>query len=139
RSAVILGHLAQQALLLVVQSVILVGIALAIGAHFATGIVGIAVMTLAAVLLGAAIGALSHAMAITARSQEALIGASQAIILPMSFLSTAFMVPELMPDWIRTVAGYNPLSWAIDAARIGLDPAGDPMSIVIRLGWLTAF
>jgi ABC-2 type transport system permease protein len=139
RSAVILGHLTQQALLLVIQSVILVGISLAIGAHFATGLVGIGAMTLAAVLLGAAIGALSHAVAIMARSQEALIGTSQAIILPMTFLSTAFMVPQLMPDWIRTVAGYNPLTWAIDAARIGLDPAGDPASILLRLGWLTAF
>lgn len=139
RSAVILGHLTQQAILLVIQSVILVGISLAIGAHFATGLVGIGAMTLAAVLLGAAIGALSHAVAIMARSQEALIGTSQAIILPMTFLSTAFMVPQLMPDWIRAVAGYNPLTWAIDAARIGLDPAGDPAAILLRLGWLTAF
>jgi ABC-2 type transport system permease protein len=139
RTAIIAGHLTQLAVVVVLQSLILSGIGLAIGAHFPTGVAGIAVMTLAAVLLGAATGAFSHALAVSSRSQNALIGASQAVILPMTFLSTAFMIPELMPEWMRTVAAFNPLTWAIDASRIALDPAGDPGAIVVRLGWLAAF
>src|SRR5207244_13065966 len=103
------------------------------------GVVGIGITIVAAVLVGTATGALSHALAVTSRSQEALIGASQAIILPMTFLSTAFMAPQLMPDWIRTVAGYNPLSRAVDASRRALDPAGDAAAVLLRLGWLALF
>ena len=139
RSSIIFGHLAQQALIVILQTIILVAIGFAIGAHFRTGIVGIAVMAAVGVLLGCAIGALSHAIALSSRSQNALIGTSQAIILPMTFLSTAFMVPALMPDWMRTVAGYNPLTWAIDAARTALTPGGDPTVVLVRLGWLAAF
>ena len=136
RGAIIFGHLAQLALVVLVQSVTLVAIGLAIGARFPGGVFGIGVMTIAAILIGASTGALSHALALAARSQEALIGASQAIILPMTFLSSAFMVSPLMPEWMRVVAEYNPLSWAIDASRAALDPAGDPGYVLVRLVWL---
>jgi ABC-2 type transport system permease protein len=139
QGAIIYGHLVQGALIVAIQSVILVGVGLAIGAHFPGGSAGIGVTVLASILLGSAVGALSHAVALLARSQEALIGASQAIILPMTFLSTAFMVPQLMPDWMRTVAGYNPLTWAIDASRSALGTAPDVGYVAIRVGWLAAF
>jgi ABC-2 type transport system permease protein len=93
----------------------------------------------ATVLLGTAIGALKHAIAMLARTQETLIAVSQGIILPMTFLSTTFMVTALMPDWMATVAAYNPLTWAVDAARAAVDGSGDAAFIVSRLAWLGAF
>jgi hypothetical protein len=36
---------------------------------------------------------------------------------------------------MATVAGFNPLSWAVDAARIALD-GGDLGQVALRLGWL---
>lgn len=37
--------------------------------------------------------------------------------MPLTFLSTAFVRPAVMPDWIGTVARYNPVAWAIRAGR----------------------
>ena len=64
---------------------------------------------------------------------------SQGIILPMTFLSTTFMVTALMPDWMATVATYNPLTWAVDASRAAVDGSGDAAFILARLAWLTIF
>jgi ABC-2 type transport system permease protein len=50
-----------------------------------------------------------------ARQQEALIGISQLLSLPMTFLSSAIMDPQLAPGWMRTAARYNPLDWAVVA------------------------
>ena len=139
RSAVVIGHLAQGALIVVLQALILVGLGVAIGARFDGGLAGIAVMFVASILLGSAIGALSHGLALLARTQETLIAASQGIILPMTFLSTTFMVPSLMPDWMATVASFNPLTWAVEASRSALDGSGDAWFVLARLGWLTVF
>jgi ABC-2 type transport system permease protein len=93
----------------------------------------------ASIVLGVGIGALSHAIALRTRTQETLIAVSQGIILPMTFLSTTFMVPELMPDWMATVAGYNPLTWAADASRLAMSAAPDWPGVAMRLVWLAAF
>jgi len=139
RGAIITGHLVQGALIIVIQALILVGLAFVMGARFDGGPAGMAVTFLAAVLLGSAAGALSHGLALLARTQETLIAASQGIILPMTFLSTAFMIPALMPDWMATVVQYNPLTWAVDASRAALDATEDATYVVVRLGWLAAF
>lgn len=139
RFAVIVGHLGQQAFIVVIQAIVLVLLGLVLGARFDGGAAGVAVMFAASILLGTAIGALSHAIALLARTQETLIAVSQGIILPMTFLSTTFMVAELMPDWMATVAGYNPLTWAVDAARGALSASPDWASIWLRLGWLAIF
>jgi ABC-2 type transport system permease protein len=40
-----------------------------------------------------------------------------AVILPLTFLSSALMPQSLVPDWIRTVAKFNPVNWAVEAGR----------------------
>jgi ABC-2 type transport system permease protein len=139
RAALILGHLAQGAVILVLQTLILVAVGVTIGARFDGGVAGVGIMLVASLLLGSATGALSHAIGLLARTRETLIAVSQGIILPMTFLSTIFMVPELMPGWMATVAGFNPLTWATDASRASLDGAGDAASVALRLLWLAVF
>jgi ABC-2 type transport system permease protein len=139
RAAVILGHLGQQVLIVVLQALVLMVLGIVVGARFDGALPGVAAMLVASALLGSAIGALSHAIALLARTQETLIAVSQGVILPMTFLSTTFMVPELMPDWMATIAGVNPLTWAVDAARAALQGPADWSFVVVRLGWLAIF
>jgi ABC-2 type transport system permease protein len=139
RAAVIVGHLGQQAVIVVVQAAALIVLGIVVGARFDGGPIGVAVMLIASILLGTAIGALSHAIALIARTQETLIAVSQGIILPMTFLSTTFMAPDLMPGWMATVASFNPLTWAVDAARAALDGPSDWSFVATRLAWLAIF
>ena len=63
RSSLITGRLANAALQIVIQTLIIIGLALATGAEFANGAGGVAVLTAVAILLGAAFGAISNGIA----------------------------------------------------------------------------
>jgi ABC-2 type transport system permease protein len=117
RGALIAGRVAQGAVVIVVQSVIMVLIALALGASFAGGVLGVVVLILLAALLGSALASLSNALALVTRQEESLIGAVTFLVLPLTFLSTALVDADLMPGWMRTAADLNPVDWAIEAGR----------------------
>ena len=117
RSAFVTGRLAQDAISLTVQSLIIVFLALIIGATFPGGVIGVAVLILIGALLGAAFASYSNALALVVRKEESLIGMVQFVVLPMTFISAAFMQPDLMPGWMQTVAKFNPVNWAVTAGR----------------------
>jgi ABC-2 type transport system permease protein len=138
RGAMMLGSVLNQAVTIIVQSVVVVLVGLALGAEYAGGILGILVTFLAAVLLGAAFASLSNGMALLVRTQESLIGFSTMLTLPLSFLSSAMMAREAAPDWIQTVSSFNPVDWAVVAARQALSADPDWSAVLGRLGGLFA-
>jgi ABC-2 type transport system permease protein len=138
RGAMIIGTLAYQALTTVIQTLIVFGIAYAAGARFPGGVLGIAVTALAAVLIAMCIASFSNAIALLVRQQEALIGISQFIVLPLQFLSSAVMDTELSPAWVQHVARYNPVDWAVVASREALSGSADAGAVLPRLGALIA-
>ena len=138
RGAMMIGTLAYQGLTTVVQTLVVLGVALLAGARFEGGMAGVGVTLLSAVLISVVIASLSNALALLLRSQEALIGISQFIVLPLQFLSSAIMDTRLSPDRFRTTARYNPVDWAVVAAGEALSAAPDRGAVWSRLGLLTA-
>src|SRR6266536_3432259 len=110
----------------------------ATGARFGGGVAGVAVVVVCAVLLGAAISSLSNALGLLARQRETLIGATQFVMLPLTFLSAAMMQVRLMPAWMQQVARYNPLNWAVEASREALGTGADWGLVGPRVGGLLA-
>jgi ABC-2 type transport system permease protein len=139
RLPLVAGRLGQNAVQVLVQSLVIVGMALAIGVSFPGGMPGIAVLLLVAVLLGTAFAALSNALALVARQEETLIGAVTFLQLPLVFLSTAFMQEALVPDWVSTVAKYNPVNWAVVAGREAVGGSPDWAAVAGYCGLLAAF
>jgi ABC-2 type transport system permease protein len=139
RWPLIAGRVGQNLVQVTIQSLIIVGLALALGVSFDGGPLGLAVLVLAAGLLGTGFAALSNALALVTRTEESLIGAVTFLQLPLVFLSTAFMQPRLMPDWMATVADYNPVNWAIAAGREAVQPGTDWASVAGYSGLLAAF
>jgi ABC-2 type transport system permease protein len=117
RGALNLGSVAQSVLTIVVQSLIVVGLSLAVGAHFENGIVGVAVLIGIAAMLGAVFASLSNGVAVLTRQRETLIGLVTTIVLPLTFLSSALMQQNLLPGWIQWIAKFNPVNWAAQAGR----------------------
>jgi ABC-2 type transport system permease protein len=139
RWPLIAGRLGQNLVQLVIQSLIIIALALVIGVSFPGGPLGVAALVLAAGLLGTGFSALSNALALVARKEESLIGAVTFLQLPLTFLSSAFMQPRLMPDWIQTVADYNPVEWAIRAGREAVGTGTDWATVAGYCGLLAAF
>jgi len=140
RIALIAGPLAQQSLVTIVQSLILIGLGLAVAdAEFAGGAIGCVVAVVAAILLGTAVGALSNALALVARKEETVIATVTSFTLPLSFLSGTFMDLDLAPEWIGDVARFNPLEWAVVAGREAMTSDDVDWGLVgTRLGLLLA-
>ena len=136
RGALNLGSVAQSVLSLVVQSLIVIGLSLAVGAHFHNGIVGIGVLIGVAALLGAIFASVSNGIAVMTRQRETLIGIVTMLTLPLTFLSTALMQKSLLPGWIDWAAKFNPLNWAAEAGRSATGADVDWGLIATRSGFL---
>jgi len=117
RGALTAAMLGYQGLTTVVQSAIIIAIGWGIGATFPGGAAGIAALIGVSVLIAIAMAGLSNWFALLTRQREALIGASTTLVLPLTFLSGAFLSLRLVPGWIADVARYNPVNWAASAAR----------------------
>jgi ABC-2 type transport system permease protein len=138
RGGLIVGRIADMAVVLAVQSLIIVAIGLALGASYDGGVLGIAALVAAAVLLGAAFSSLSNALALLVRREESLIAMVQFVVLPATFLSSGLMASGMMPAWMRAAARYNPVNWAVEAGRAALAASPDWGLVLGRGGLLLA-
>jgi ABC-2 type transport system permease protein len=138
RGALMVATLLYQGILTIIQTLIVLGVAWLAGARFHSGLPGVSMLLLAAVLLTGLFAALSNATALLARQQAALIGIFQLTGLPLTFLSSAIMDTSLSPAWVRDVAKFNPFEWAVVVGRGALQPSPDWASIWAHLGLLAA-
>jgi ABC-2 type transport system permease protein len=81
--------------------------------------------------LGAIIGRL-------AGSQDGVIAASNAIALPLLFLSETFVTPELLPAWFRPVTALSPLTYFARGVRALTFSGGDWTLPLVALAALAA-
>jgi len=136
RPALNLGSVAQSMLSIVIQSLIVVGLSLAVGARFHNGVAGVAVLIAVAALLGAVFASLSNGVAVLTRQRETLIGLVTTVTLPLVFLSSALMQQSLLPGWIQWVARFNPVNWASEAGRSAAGAQPDWGLVATRVGFL---
>lgn len=133
RSALMNANVVQNGISTAVQSVVIVLLGLLGGADYPGGPGGLLVLVTAAILLGTVFGALSNALGMLVRQRESIIGINTFLLLPLTFLSSAFMAPAQMPSWMARIADFNPVNWAMTAGRSAM--AVDPdRSVVLTRG-----
>lgn len=82
--------------------------------------------------IGALIGALAD-------SQDGVIATSNAIALPLLFLSETFAPPSLLPAWFRPALELSPLTYFSRGVRAAtFDSTGDPLANLAILVGLAA-
>ncbi|QSG14997.1 ABC transporter permease [Halapricum desulfuricans] len=82
--------------------------------------------------IGALIGALAD-------SQDGVIATSNAIALPLLFLSETFAPPSLLPAWFRPALELSPLTYFSRGVRAAtFDSSGDPLANLAVLIGLAA-
>ncbi|HJY01557.1 MAG TPA: ABC transporter permease [Streptosporangiaceae bacterium] len=136
RVAIMNATVAEQAVSTTVQSLIIIGLGLAGGARYHGGVAGVAVLVAASILVGVVFGALSNAVGMLLRSREAIIGIYTFFMLPLIFLSSAFMLTRLMPGWMQAIASRNPLNWVVQIGRSAVSVHPDWSAIAVRCGGL---
>ena len=138
RGALNLGIVIYGSITIVVQTLVIVLLALALGARYERGVGGVVLLLVIAALLGASFASLSNGLGVLARQRETLIAAVTFVQLPLTFLSAALMQESLVPGWIRTVAKFNPVNWAVEAGRSATMQKIDWSFVGSRIGLLLA-
>jgi ABC transporter DrrB family efflux protein len=130
RSAVIGGRIAADGVRIAWSAFIMTAFGVLLGFRFENG----AAAGLGAYLLVIAFGlTMCWPMAfigITARTTESVNTWGFMIILPLTFVSSAFVDPTTMPGWLEAFANVNPITSVIDATRglmLGGRPVADPL------------
>ena len=99
------------------------------GARFATGLPGVLAMALIAVLFGIAWAGISNVVALRTRNAELTMLIGILITFPVLFLSTGFMPAALLPDWLDTVAKFNPITYLVAALRALVNDGWDRTAV----------
>jgi ABC-2 type transport system permease protein len=94
--------------------VLLVGLAL--GVHFATGILGMVVFVVLCGVWGLVFTGLPYAIALKTGSPGA-VNASFVLFFPITFLSTTFVQKQALQGWLAAVATYNPMTYILAGLR----------------------
>ena len=136
RGSLIAGNLGYLALISAVQSLIIISLGLLAGARFPGGPASLLALVACAILLAAAFGSFSNALALLLRKQESVIAVANLLVLPLSFLSSTLMPENLLPGWMHDVARFNPVDWAVTAGREALQPDVDWGLVLSHAGWL---
>jgi ABC-2 type transport system permease protein len=69
------------------------------------------------ILLGLSLAALFVALGLIVRSEETLFGMINLLNFPLMFTSSALIPIALMPEWLKSVARYNPITFVVDGMR----------------------
>jgi ABC-2 type transport system permease protein len=136
RLAIMNASVAEQAVSTTVQTLIIVVLGYAGGAHYPGGALGIVILVIASIEVGILWGALSNLAGMLLRAREAIIGVYTFFMLPLMFLSSAFIQPSFLPGWMQAIASRNPLNWEVQIGRSALSAAPDWSAIAVRAGGL---
>lgn len=115
RTAAVLGRTLRDVVVFLFQGFVLVVLAVPFGLTIEP--LGVVVAFGLLALIGVVLGPVSYAMALVIGSEEALAPLTQAIALPLLLLSGIMLPMSLAPDWLRTIATFNPLYHATLAIR----------------------
>jgi ABC-2 type transport system permease protein len=125
RVALLLGRALRDIVSLVVQSLILILLALPFGLTIHP--IGVVVVLALIALIGLLTASIAYAVALWVRSEDSYAPMIFTAALPILLLSGVLLPMSLAPQWLQNIAAANPLSYAVLAARaVFVDHLSDP-------------
>lgn len=115
RTALLLGRVLLNAVQLLVQSFVLVGLGFAFGLRASWG--GILFGIVLTVLLGSACACASNAIGLITKSEDVLAPLLNSIALPVLLLSGILLPMTIAPDWLKTLSAIVPTRHIVDGIR----------------------
>src|SRR5438045_2992911 len=115
RIALLFGRAGRDVAMLLVQSIILVALAIPFGLKIEVGPVLLMFALLA--LIGLLCSSLSYGLALLTRSEDALAPIVQTFSQPLLLTAGILLPMALAPKWLQNVSDFNPFSWAVTASR----------------------
>jgi ABC-2 type transport system permease protein/oleandomycin transport system permease protein len=135
RSAVLVGRTVSDLVRNIFTFVVMLIVAFMIGFRI-EGTLGAALVATALLLLFSySLSWVQALIGLSVKSTEAANSAGFLWMFPLTFVSSAFVPPETMPEWLQPFAEHNPFTTVTDAARAlynGLPVGNDAW---LTIGW----
>ncbi|MEM3587111.1 MAG: ABC transporter permease, partial [Candidatus Jordarchaeaceae archaeon] len=120
RTSIMLGKMISATIRAVIQGLIVIVLAILVGAKISTGPIGILIAIPYMVLFALGFSGMSTAVGIKMAEHEEFFGVINLILMPLFFASGALFPVALMPGWLQCLAYGNPLTYVVDAIRNSL-------------------
>jgi ABC-2 type transport system permease protein len=117
RAAILLGRLTTDLLVVIIQSAMIIGVAMLLGLRIATGLPGLLLIFVTLAFFALAWSGLLLAVGLKTRKAETVSAVGNLLAFPLLFVSSALFPTSIMPVWAQTVSDYNPLSYASNVTR----------------------
>jgi ABC-2 type transport system permease protein len=139
RAALVMGKALSAAVRALSQALIVYLLALVLGVDIdlnPANILGV----VAIIALGSALfSTFSLIIACIVKTRERFMGIGQVLTMPIFFASNAIYPLSLMPEWLRLVSHFNPLTYQVDALRaLMLVPGTSDYGLPLDFGVLLA-
>ncbi len=117
RSTIFLSKALADSSRTLLQSLILLGLLLALGNPVHLGIFTLLGLLIELLVFSLAIAGLSYFLAVLTQSSEALMLIEMFLFLLLLFGSNALLPADALPGWLKLLSLLNPVSYAVTAAR----------------------
>jgi len=117
RAAIPLGKMIAIAIQSVFQIAVIAVIAALFGVKFVTGMTGILFMLVVIILFSFGMAGISLSLATVIKSHETLMAVVNFLTLPLMFTSATIFPKLAMPSWLKVIATWNPLTYAVEPVR----------------------
>ncbi len=115
RPAILLGRVLRDAIVLLIQCVLITLVAVPFGLSVNVG--GFLLSLLLYALIGVTMASVSYGFALIYKIEDSLAPTLNTITLPVSLLSGIILPLALAPIWLQDLTKINPFSYAVDATR----------------------
>jgi ABC-2 type transport system permease protein len=134
-TGLIVGQLGGAMAQTLAQALVYLGVGLALGVHFASGVKGIFVLVVLALTIGAAWGSVGIWVALRTGSGEAV--QSQFPVLFFFMIISSMNLPRnlIEADWFRAAATLNPVSYMIEGLRSLIIEGWDAQALALGFGF----
>ncbi len=117
RAAIPLGKVAAAVVQGNIQVLIVILTAVIMGVTFKTGLAGILFILIFISLFCSIMASISIALSVNIRNMETFFALMNFITMPLMFTSNAMFPVEAMPGWLKLIAKWNPISYAVIPLR----------------------
>lgn len=117
RPAALVGALLGDVVRYTIASTVIVTLGLVLGFRPDGGPVGVVAGVALLLLFCFSIAWVWNMLGLIMRSQNAVMGASMFVLMPLTFGSNIFVDPETMPSWLEAAVDVNPITHLVAAVR----------------------
>ncbi len=140
RTALVLGKALSAGLRGLSQVVLIYALAVLLGVPLNWSPMALGGVLLVVVLGATLFATLSLIVASLVKTRERFMGIGQLLTMPLFFASNAIYPIAIMPSWLQAIAGANPMTYMVDAARALMLPGyaaayGLPTDFAVLFGF----